>query len=474
MHSGTPKSEARPLRFVDATLYVIVLVTGLNWLAVAGAVGPGALPLWGLAALTFFLPLSVASAELAQRFTGEGGLYVWAREMLGPLPGFLCGWLYWFSLMPFFAGVLFFQSGQIARLAGIGAGNAHIYLAISVVIVCVVTAIELAGFRFGKWLTNFGATGMWLVFGIAVVAALVLVGRGASATDFAHASFLPKWNFDTAIFWGTMVFGFAGPESVGFLRNEIAGGSRTLVRVLAVAGVSIALIYIAGTAVMLAILPQAELTRLGGFPDALRAGLARIGAGGLAPPVLALLVAAYLGGFAGWFGVGARLPLAAGIDHFLPGVFAHRNPRTGAPTASILLQGALTLACVFLSQAGESVSGTYDILIAMSVLTASLPYVFVFAAYVKFARENPPADAWRPPGGARTSVALAFVGQAATLIAITCALVPGSSEHHPLAAFLKIVLPTLGMTFIGLLVYAQARRRANIASGMHRSQKPAA
>lgn len=449
--------ERRPLRFIDAALYGIVLIVGPNWIAVAGAAGPPALPLWLLALAVFFVPLAVASAELTQRFAAEGGIYLWTRETLGPLAGFLCGWSYWTSLMPAYASMLFFTSGLIVRLTGADPHDTHLYLAISLSIAAVVVGIELTGFKYGKWVTNLGAAGTWIVFALIVGIAAVLLGRGAPATDFRHASYLPPMSFDTTILWGTMVFAFSGAESVGFLRNEIAGGMRTVTRVLVAIGISVALIYIVGTVAFLVVLPKAELTRLSGFADALTSGLNLVGARALAPLAIGVLAMSYLGGFAGWFGVGARLPFAAGIDHFLPPLFAHRHPKTGAPVAAILLQGAMIIVFVVLSQAGETASGTYDLLVAMSVLMAALPYVFLFAAYGMVSRGKPLQGAWRPPGGARTSRALAAMGLGGTLAAIGCSLVPGG--HDPLAGFLKIFLSASVMMLVGAVVYGLARRR---------------
>jgi amino acid transporter len=118
---------------------------------------------------------------------------------------------------------------------------------------------------------------------------------------------------------------------------------------------------------------------------------------------------------------------------------------------------------VGLSQAGSSVAAAYDFLIAMSVLTSTIPYLFMFAAYLKFARADDVPGAWRMPGGARTTLIVGGVGQCATVIAIACTLVPSSSEPHPVAAFLKVVLSTAVMLAVGLLLYWLAARRRNAA-----------
>lgn len=450
------------LGFVDAAFYAIAVGIGMRWIAVAAAVGPGSLLLWLLALFTFFIPLAAATAELSGRFEGEGGIYTWARDTLGPLPGFLCGWFYWISLMPFFAGILVFISGLTTAAVGGNPKSASLSLSISIGISLLVTGIQLAGLKYGKWLPNLGTAGGWAVFAMLVILAVVLGIEGKAATDFLRSSWTVPANFDTAILWGTIVFAYSGVESLAFLRNELDGGMSTLLRVLAIVGIGSLLVYIGGTAAFLVILPQSALTRLSGFPDALRLGFAHVGIGYLGIVAIALYALTMLGGFTAWFGVGARLPFAAGLDNFLPAAFGRRHPVTGAPVAAILLQGGLVLAIVVLSQAGTSVAGAYDLLVAMSILTVAIPYVLMFAAYAKCARMARIAGAWTPPGGRQTSLVLAWLGLVSTLVAIACSLAPNAGDPHPLLGIAKIVLSAFAMLAVGLFVYWIARRRSNI------------
>ena len=121
---------------------------------------------------------------------------------------------------------------------------------------------------------------------------------------------------------------------------------------------------------------------------------------------------------------------------------------------------------VVLSQAGSNVAAAYDFLVAMSVLTSTIPYLFMFAAYLKFARADDVPGAWRMPGGVPATLFVGAVGQCATVIAIACTLVPSSSEPRPLAAFLKIVLSTAVMLAVGLVLYWLAARRKAAARAM--------
>ncbi len=451
------------LRLIDATLYGLALITGMRWIAVAAAVGPSSLPIWLLALFVFYVPLSVATVELSARHPGEGGLYVWVRDTMGPPMGFLVGWFYWIAQIPYFAGILYFLSGLILSALGGDTKDTLLYMGISTAIAAVVTLVQLAGLKYGKWLPNLGTAGGWIVLAILVCMAAVIGLKGEGATDFLKSSYAAPANFDTAILWGTIVFAYSGAEGIGFLRNEVAGGMRAIARVLVLVGLGLAFLYIIGTIAFLVILPHQALTRLGGFPDALRSGLMHVGLGGLAPGVIALFALSMLGGFTAWFGVAARLPFAAGGDDFLPTRFAYRHPKTGAPVAALLLQAGLVLVTILISQSGGTVASAYDFLVAMSVLTATLPYIVMFAIYLRSVRLSPVEGGWR--GGVRWGVALGWIGQVATLSAIACTLVPNAGELHPVAAALKLVLSAAAMALLGLVLYWFANRRRTAATG---------
>jgi amino acid transporter len=349
---------------------------------------------------------------------------------------------------------------------GFDSKDTSLYLAFAVGLSVLVTAFQFAGLRFAKWLPSFGTVASWLIFLMLAGIACWLVLRGRGATNFAAASYLPPMNFDTAILWGTIVFAYSGVEAVGFLRNDFAGGIKTVLRVLWIVGLAITGVYILGTAAMLVVLPASEMTRLGGFSDTLYAVFGRAGLGTLAPIALVFFALSQLGGLTAWFTAGTRLPLAAGIDNFLPAIFAKRSERTGVPVAAIYLQGGLMVFFVVLGQAGASAAAAYDFLIAMSILTNTLCYAFIFAAYLILARNEIAPGDWQPPGGRTTSLALSVLGQVSTWVAIICTLVPSATDPHPLTTFLKIALSTLAMVVIGGLLYWLGIRRRAIANAV--------
>jgi amino acid transporter len=461
-------TAAKTLGFGDLFFYAASMALSIRWISVAAAAGPASLWIWGLAVAVFSGPLIVATAELTTRFAGEGGVYVWTGEAFGPFWGFLCGWLYWASNLPFFSGVLVFML-NLAALAMGEPGRALIaapwlFTATAVGLSIVVGALHYVGLGTGKWLSNVGgASNIALVALLALVGALVFARQG-SATDFAHARYAPPLDANGAILWATMVFAVGGSEALAFLRNDVRGGMRTILAVLGGVALLQIAFFVTGTAAMLAILSPQAATRLSGLPDALILGLKTLGLGALAPIALVGGFLCSLGSYSAWFGVAARLPFAAGIDAVLPPAFGRRDPRSGAPVVAIAVQTVIVALIVVLSQAGDTLKGAYDFLVAMSVLSYTLPFLFLFAVFlavqVRAPRSGPPpADAWRTPGGRPVALAVGAVGMAATIVAVLCTLVPSPDAKNQVLEAAKLVFASAVLVVSGVAAYALARRR---------------
>ena len=459
---------SRRLRALDLVLFTAATSLTIRWLPTAAALGPVSLGLWGLALAGFMLPLIAATCELASRLPGEGGLYGWAREVLGPFWGFMCGWLYWTCNLPFFSGLLVFLVNAMALAAGPRWGpvlqRPEVFVSVSLLITAGVTAAHLAGLGTGKWVSNLGSAAMLLLLGLILAAGAATALSHGPATRFTPGSLRSPLTADGAILWSVMVFAFGGPESLAFLREEI-GPPRRIVRILGAVGLLQALTYVAGTLAMLAILTPAQNSRLSGVPDALSRSLADLGAPGLAPVTLVLLCAAILGGFSAWFGVAARLPFAAGLDAFLPRAFARRSPRTGAPTTAILVQAAATALLVVISQAGANLKAAYDFLVAMSVLSYTLPFLLMFVIYVRVQRAPGPEGGWLAPGGVQARRGIGALGFAVTLSAVLCTLAPSPDAPDKVAAVTKLVVACAALIGAGVFAYLLARahrRRAGV------------
>ena len=461
----------RSLGFADLFLYAMAMALSIRWISVAAAAGPSALPIWGLAIVLFSVPLTLASAELTGRFPGEGGVYAWTADTFGPFWGFLAGWIYWACNLPFFAGLLVFIVNLLAMALGPWGrpilGHPALFMALTAGFAMGIGLLHYRGLGAGKWISNLGGASNLILLVLLVLCAWGVWRAQGSATEFRHpAAYAPPLTADTAILWATTVFAVGGAEALAFLRNDVRGGMRTIFAVLACVAMVQLVFYGVGTGAMLVILSPAAATRLSGLPDALVLALRELGLAPLAPAVLGAAFLCILGSYSSWFGVAARLPFAAGIDAYLPPVFGRRDPKTGAPVAAVLVQTVIVVVLVLLSQAGASLKAAYDFLVAMSVLSYTLPFLFLFAVFLKVARRPADTGVWRAPGGETGRLAVGWLGLAVTLSAVACTLVPSPDAKNPVGEVAKLVIASAVLLGSGSLFYAarRGRRAPSLAS----------
>src|SRR5437764_5825406 len=108
----------RALGFRDLVLFYVVTRFSLRWVATAAAAGPSALVIWVIAAMGLYVPLVFTVLELSSRYPEEGGLYIWAKRAFGPFAGFITGWTYWGSNLPYLPGLLYFAAANALFIGG--------------------------------------------------------------------------------------------------------------------------------------------------------------------------------------------------------------------------------------------------------------------------------------------------------------------------------------------------------------------
>lgn len=452
----------KSLGFRDLLLFYIVTTFSLRWVAVAAAAGPSALVIWVIAALGLFVPLVFATIELSSRYPVQGGVYVWSREQFGPFAGFITGWLYWATNLPFFPSLLYFAAGNLLFVGGEhwqGLSSSSTYFIIfSMVGLGLTVLMNVVGLHVGKWLNNVGAASSWVVMAALIVAASLAFWRYGSATPMPAAAFVPGTTLKDIVFWSTIAFAFGGVESGSSMAEEIDDAPRTVPRAVLMAAVIAATLYLVGTLSVIVVVPAGQISGLQGITQALQVVTARAGMS-WALPILALFVVVNsLGGVSGWFAAVARLPFVAGLDSYLPAAFGRVHPRWGSPYVALLTQAAVSAVFVILGQAGTSVRGAYDVLVGMSVITYFIPFLFMFAALIRVQREEAGPHVMRVPGGPIAATLLGALGFVTTSISIVLACIPSSDDPNPTLAIVKTVGLSLVLTIIGAIVYALGRR----------------
>ncbi|HTZ32876.1 MAG TPA: APC family permease [Methylomirabilota bacterium] len=457
------KSSPKPVMgFRDLVLFYVVTGVSLRWVATAAGHGPSSLVLWFLGWLLLYVPLALSVLELSSRYPEEGGFYVWTKKAFGEGAGFLSAWIYWVSNLPYFPAVLYFAASNLLFLHPGLQRYSHrpaYFVTFSVLVLVVLTVLNILGLNLAKWAHNLGAIAMWIPALIIIVLGFLAWRHFGPANSFAPQAFVPPHRLQDMIFWSVILFAFIGCESASLMAGEIKNPRRNIPAALLTAGATVAVCYMLGTFSVLLALPSSESTNLEGLGQAIGQTCARLHISGLTEFATFMIVLSNLGAAGAYLAAAARLPFVAGIDGYLPHAFGELHPRFRTPWVSVLAQGLLGIFFVFWGQAGTTVGGAYDILVAISVAITMVPFMMLFAAMIRLQREPAAAGTIRVPGGRPVAILLGGVGFASSTFATVISLVPPEDEPHKLAFTLKIVLSVAGLIGLGLLLFILGRRR---------------
>jgi glutamate:GABA antiporter len=466
-----PKSQLRRVMgFWDVLLFNVAAVLGPRWIAAAAHNGTSSMSLWILAALLFFVPTAFVVLELSTRFPEEGGIYAWSKEAFGEFHGFVAGWTYWVYTFFYFPGLLMASAAMAAYIGGSAgdalAQNRTFLMFGSVLLLLVAVVLNIVGLDVGKWLQNAGGVGTYIPM-------VMLIGLGAyfwwargPATHFTLRNMMPVWNWDTVNFWPQIAFAFTGLELVATMSEEIRDPRRTFPRAIFGSGISIAVLYMAGTVAVLAMQRAEGVDPKSGAFGALAAGSAILGIG------LFGIVAATLNAVGNAGGIGttvagvSRIPFVAGIDRYMPAAFGKIHPKWRTPWVSILVQAGISCAILLLIQLNESANSAYQILVDASTILNFIPFLYMYAAAIKLAGRADRAEntsAVLIPGG-RLGVWIAgSLGFVVVLMGIALSMIPPGESANKLLFEGKLIGGTGLFVLIGLMLYWRGSRQKSRA-----------
>jgi glutamate:GABA antiporter len=459
-----PNRPRRVMGFRDLLLFYVVTGISLRWIATAATAGPSSIIIWVGAWLAFYTPLALSVIELSSRYPHEGGLYVWSKRAFGDFSGFMAGWSYWTSNLPYFPAVFYFAASNVLYMRqsewGHLSGSATFYITFSLMTLIAATLLNIVGLDVGKWLHNVGALAMWIPVAIVISLGLLAWHRFGSATTFSIHTMKPGVRLNDIIFWSGLTFAFGGCETASFMAEEIKNARRTIPMALFVAGGTVAFCYILGTVCVLLALPSSEINSLQGLVQAIAKTAERVGLPGVLPLAAFLIALSNIGAAGAFLAACARLPFVAGIDRYLPPAFGALHPRWGTPWVALLTQTFIGAVFIFLGQAGTSVKGAYDVLVSMGIITYFVPYLYLFAAMFKLQSEAAGSDVIRVPGGKPVAYGVSIVGFVTTTLTIAVSVLPPPDEPNKLLAVIKIVGGCGALLLVGMWLYWAGKRRA--------------
>ncbi len=403
--SSTTQSETqtqliRELGRRDLVLLFVVAVFNLNVVPSIAANGGATVWLWMISLLLFFWPQGIAVIELAHRYPGEGGVYLWAKEVFVDFHGFLSGWCYWTNNMLYVPTVMLYFVGVSVYVLGPGhqglSDNKLFASIASLSLLTILTIFNILGLGVGKWINNLGAIGTFVAAAVLIGLGIVMwwrFGTPITAADFRIPA-NPKFVLNS---FGVICFGLVGLELASVMGDEIKDPRRTLPGAVALGGVLSGALYVGATLTLLIAVGK-NVNVLQGIVQAVSHMAGRVGGGWITIPFALMLSLSIAGIGSAWMGGSARIPFVAGLDSYMPSWLGHVHPRYATPYAALIVQGIVSAILVVLNFAGAGVQETFQKLLSLAVVLQLVPFVYMFGALLKFAiRETSPTGQYGRP-----------------------------------------------------------------------------
>lgn len=384
--------------------------------------------LLALAALVFFLPVALVSAELASAYPENGGVMVWAKRAFGPRIGFLAIWLLWIENAIWYPTILSFIATTICYLINPDLINNK--LIISGFILAsfwLFTWMNSKGMHLSSWISTLGFTIGTLIPGLFIIALGFTWYFKGYPLEFAFTwdNFIPSFkSAGDMVFFAGVLLSLAGMEMSAVHVKEVPNPQTDYPKAVLLSSGVVLLMLIFGVLSIAATLPQSDINLLAGSMQAFEVLLTKFNLQPLMPVMAALISIGALAAVSTWIAGPSKGLLAAADEGAMPKVFTKLN-RHHMPKNLLLAQAIIVSAMTLLFILLPSISGAFWIATAIVAQLYLIMYVIVFASAIVLRHKDP--NRLRPfkvPFGQIGMWVLAGLGMISSIFAVVVGFFP--------------------------------------------------
>jgi APA family basic amino acid/polyamine antiporter len=357
---------------------------------------PGLLMMTWVATALLTIIAALSYGELAAAMPKAGGQYVYLRESLGPLSGFLYGWTLFTVIQTGtiaavavafakFLGVFVPEISAQNTLVDLGLVKLNTQMATGIALIVFLTWVNTRGLRTGALVQN-----VFTIAKIGALAALIvlgfLAGRRNEAIEANFTGFWDNadWTWTTIRLTGVAMVGalFSSDawNNVTFTAGEIRNPKRDLPLSLALGVGSVSLLYLLCNLVYLGALPLAAIQNA---PEdrVATAVIAQILGSSATQIMAAAVMVSTFGCVNGLVMAGARVYYAMAEDGLFFRAVRHVDPVHRTPVRSLWIQ--CLWACAL------TLSGRYSDLLDYVIFAVLLFYILTIAGLFVLRRTRP-------------------------------------------------------------------------------------
>jgi len=379
----------------DILFFLICTIVGVDTVGQVASYGATAFTWMIILVVVFFIPSALLFAELGTAFPEEGGPYIWVRLAFGRLAGAVNNFLYWITNPVWLGGTLAVLAATVFSTFFLGGtemeGAAWYAFTLAFVWVGVLSAI--LSFRVGKWVPTIGAWSRFVLLGGFTLTTVVYAikngihGFGAGDFGISYAGFIGLVPI--------LLFNFVGFELPSSAGDEMTNPQKDIPFGIFRSAIASVLLYGLPILGILIVLPQDQVTGLGGFTNAIKTvftvyggsvtkdGATLTGLGALLGGVAALMfIVALLTSGVTWIMGSDRALAVSAFDGAGPRSMGVISSRFGTPVRVNVLTGVVsTIVLVSARQlTGTNQDKLFTTVLGLAISTTLISYIGIFPA----------------------------------------------------------------------------------------------
>jgi amino acid transporter len=423
-------NKVKHLTLISLVLMIFTSVYGFNNIPRSFyKMGYAAIPWYILSGITFFIPFAFMMAEFGAAFKNEkGGIYSWMEKSVGAKFAFMGTFMWYASYVIWMVNVasgvwvpisnaLFGKdTTQTWSFLGAGLTGPKTLGILGILWIIFVTFISTKGLEKIKKVTSLGGTAVALLNIVLLIGAiLVLIGNNGQLAQpiVGISSFTASPN---PAYTGNMIssfafvvfalFAYGGIEVVGGLVDETENAEKTFPKGVVISAVIISIgyslgIFLVGIFTNWSSVMNDKSVHLGNAGYVVMGNLGyalghAFGASEATSLVMAHGIARFVGlsmflALSGAFFTLMFAPLKQLIEgtpaKLWPGRLAEM--KNGMPQRAMWIQAAIVCVMIALvSFGGNNMSKFFDVLVAMTNVAMTLPYMFIAFAFAPFKKNK--------------------------------------------------------------------------------------
>lgn len=416
------------LGFFQLVMINVIAVDSIRTLTFSATYGFSLVFFYLLAALTFFIPSALVSAELGTGWPNTGGIYVWVREAFGQRLSLLTIWLNWVYNLFWYPTIMALIAGTFAYFFNPALADNKLYMVLMVVgLYWLITFINCFGMETSSRFSTLGAIiGTILPMVFIAVLGIVWIKKGASLQiSFTWKEFFPNGiDKGNLAFLTNVLFGLLGLEMSATHAREIRHPEKDYPRSLWVSVfIILGTIIFASLAIAL-VVPAKDLSLITGAMQAFQFFFDALGLPWLLPVIAGCIILGGLSGAGAWIIGPTKGLMVASEDGSLPKFFAKTN-KHGVPVPLLIFQAILVTFLCLAFILMPTVNSSFWLLSAITAQLALIVYVFLFASAIALRHKKPDVPrSYKVPGGKWGMWIVSGIGILSSVVVIAIGFIP--------------------------------------------------